>query len=83
LMNDASIQNAYGWVKYGMDFSAWTQQKLTLQGTFGHTVQDSQAATILQYTKAATGSAATATERTATPTTGTPVGAGIGQSATR
>ena len=81
LMNDASIQAAYGWVKYGMDFTAWTQQKLQLQGTFGHTISDSQAATILQYTKAATGS--TATAQAQRPQTQTPSGTAVGQSSTR
>lgn len=81
LMNNANIQKAYGWVKYGLDFTAWTQQKLTLQGTFGHTIKDSEAATILQYTKAATGS--TATAQAQRPQTQTASGVGVGQSATR
>ncbi len=83
LMNDAKIQATYGWVKYGLDFTAWTQQKLTLQGTFGHSIKDSEAATILQYTKAATGSSATAQARTATSQAGTPAGAGVSGSVTR
>jgi len=83
LMNDASIQKNFGWVKYGLDFTAWTQQKLQLQTTYGRTVSDSEAATILQYTKAATGSTATAQARTATAQAGAPVGAGVGGSATR
>lgn len=56
LMNDTAIQNAYGWVKYGLNYSAWTQQKLAFQGSFGRTLNDAEAATVLQYTKAASGS---------------------------
>jgi hypothetical protein len=55
LFNDASIQKQYGWVKYGMDFSAWTQQKLTMRSAYGRDINDAEAATILQYHKAASG----------------------------
>jgi hypothetical protein len=79
LMNDTNIQNAYGWVKYGMDFAAWTQQKLQLRSTFGKDIQDSQAATILQYNKAATGSNMGAQLRSQQQTA--PVG--VGQSVVR
>jgi hypothetical protein len=83
LMNDTAIQSTYGWVKYGMDYATWTQQKLSLGTSFGRTINDSEAATLLQYNKAATGSTATAVARTAASTTGPPAGAGVGQSATR
>jgi hypothetical protein len=56
LMNDSAIQKQYGWVKYGMDFAAWTQQKLSLRTSFGRDINDAEAATILQYGKAASGS---------------------------
>jgi hypothetical protein len=56
LMNDAAIQQQYGWVKYGLDFTAWTQQKLSLQGAFGRSIHDAEAATLLQYNKQAAGS---------------------------
>jgi len=56
LMNDQSIQNTYGWVKYGLDYASWTQQKLSSQTAYGHSINDSEAATILQYGKAASGS---------------------------
>jgi hypothetical protein len=55
LMNDAAIQKQYGWVKYGLDFSAWTQQKLSMRTAYGRDINDSEAATILQYNKAASG----------------------------
>ena len=56
LMNDTAIQNAYGWVKYGLNFSQWQQQKLSMQTSFGRTLNDAEAATVLQYTKSAAGS---------------------------
>lgn len=55
LMNDANIQKQFGWVKYGLDFSAWTQQKLSMRTAFGRDINDAEAATILQYNKAASG----------------------------
>ena len=55
LMNDANIQKQFGWVKYGLDYSAWTQQKLSLRGAFGRDINDAEAATILQYHKASSG----------------------------
>src|SRR5260370_16277199 len=61
LMNDQAIQNTYGWVKYGLDFASWTQTKLGMRTAMGRDVNDSEAATVLQYNKAATGSSATAT----------------------
>ena len=56
LMQDANIQKTYGWVKYGMDFSAWTAQKLQSRTAFGRDINDAEAATILQYGKSASGS---------------------------
>jgi len=53
-------------VKYGMDFAAWTQQKLSLGTSFGRTINDSEAATILQYNKAAAGSNMAATAKQST-----------------
>ena len=49
LMNDANIQKQYGWVKYGLDFANWTQQKLQLRTAFGRDIHDAEAATLLQY----------------------------------
>jgi hypothetical protein len=63
LMNDAALQNAFGWVKYGYDFAAWTQQKLSLHSAYGRSVDDAEAATILQYTKSASGPNMTAIAR--------------------
>ena len=78
LMNDTAIQKQFGWVKYGLDYTAWTQQKLTLQGTFGAAVKDSEAATILQYTKAASGSNMSAIAHQTGQQGQAPAGAGAG-----
>ena len=63
LMNDAAIQKQFGWVKYGLDFQSWTQQKISIRGAFGRDIQDSEAATILQYHHAASGPNMAATAR--------------------
>ena len=65
LMNDVAIQKQFGWVQYGMDFSAWTQQKLSLRTAFGRDINDPEAATLLQYNKAATGANLGAVARSA------------------
>ena len=52
LMNDAAIQAAFGWVKYGLDYTAWTQQKLQLRTAYGRDITDAEASTILQYNRA-------------------------------
>ena len=58
LMQDANIQKTYGWVKYGMDFTAWTAQKLQSRTAFGRDINDAEAATLLQYNHASTGASA-------------------------
>jgi hypothetical protein len=83
LMNDASIQKQFGWVKYGMDFSAWTQQKLSIRGTFGRDINDSEAATILQYHKSTSGANMSAVARAAGQQQEKPSGAGVAQSVAR
>lgn len=55
LMSDTSIQKQFGWVKYGMDYATWTQQKLASRTAFGRDINDAEAATILQFQKSATG----------------------------
>jgi hypothetical protein len=76
LMNDAAVQNTFGWVKYAMDFSAWTQQKLSLQTAFGRSVQDAEAATILQYNKSASGSNVSVTAKQSGQQSQQPAGVG-------
>lgn len=56
LMQDTNLQKTYGWIKFGLDFSQWQQQKLGLRESFGREIQDSEAATLLQYTHKAAGS---------------------------
>jgi hypothetical protein len=81
LMNDAAIQKQYGWVKYGLDFSAWTQQKLSLRGAYGRDINDAEAATILQYNKAASGANMGAVARQGQQPA--PASAGVGGSIAR
>lgn len=83
LMNDAAIQKQFGWVKYGLDFSAWTQQKLSLRGAFGRDINDSEAATILQYNKAASGANLSAVARGTGQQQRAPSGAGVAESVAR
>jgi hypothetical protein len=74
LMNDKSIQNTYGWVKYGLDFASWTQTKLGMRTGMGRDVNDAEAATLLQYNKAATGASATVTAKQTGQQTQQPAG---------
>ena len=76
LMNDTAIQNTYGWVKYGLNYSQWQQQKLSFQGSFGRTLNDAEAATVLQYTKAASGSNMGVTAKQTGQQTQQPAGVG-------
>jgi hypothetical protein len=80
-MNDQVLQKTYGLIRYGMDFNAWTQQKLSLQGSFGRSIQDAEASTILQYNKAAAGASVSAIARQAGQGSQAPVA--VGQSVTR
>lgn len=82
LMNDAAVQKQFGWVKYGLDFSAWTQQKLSMRSSFGRDINDAEAATILQYNKSASGANMGAVARSAGQQE-KPSGAGVAQSVAR
>ncbi len=83
LMNDAAIQKQYGWVKYGYDYSAWTQQKLSMRSSYGRDINDAEAATILQYNKQASGANMGAVARAAGQQQEKPSGAGVAQSVAR
>jgi hypothetical protein len=83
LMNDTAIQKQFGWVKYGLDFAAWTQQKLSLQTSFGRNINDAEAATILQYSKAAAGSNMSAVARQTGQQSQQSAAVGVGQSVVR
>ena len=76
LMNDQSIQNTYGWVKYGLDYASWTQNKLSMRTAYGRDINDAEAATILQYGKAATGASAGVTAKQTGQQTQQPAGVG-------
>jgi len=77
LMNDQSIQNTYGWVKYGLDYASWTQTKLSMRTGMGRDINDAEAATLLQYNKAATGGSYSVTaKQTGQQSQAQPAGAG-------
>jgi hypothetical protein len=83
LMNDTAMQKQYGWIKYGLDFSAWTQQKLAMRGAMGRNINDAEAANILQYTKAASGASMSAIAHQSGQQSQAPASAGVGQSVAR
>lgn len=83
LMNDTAMQKQYGWIKYGLDFSAWTQQKLSMRGAMGRNINDAEAANILQYTKAASGASMSAIAHQTGQQSQAPASAGVGQSVAR
>jgi hypothetical protein len=55
LIQDASMQQAYGWIKYGLNFQQFQQQKLSMQATFGATLTDAQGVQQLRYLHTAQG----------------------------
>jgi hypothetical protein len=76
LMQDANIQLTYGWVKFGMDYSAWTAQKLQSRTSFGRDIQDTEASAMLMYNHAATGATASVTAKQTGQQTQQPAGVG-------
>lgn len=55
LQQDADIQKNYGWVRYGMNFEQFQQQKQTMRSQFGRDLSDEEGVTQLQYLHAAQG----------------------------
>jgi hypothetical protein len=55
LIQDSSMQQAYGWIKYGLNFQQFQQQKLSMQATFGATLTDAQGVQQLRYLHTAQG----------------------------
>lgn len=49
LMHDKAFQDTYGWVKYGMNYDQFQQQKLNMRQSFGKDLSDQEAVTQLQY----------------------------------
>jgi len=49
MMGEDSIKNTYGWLKYGLDFNQFQQQKLDMRTHFGRDLTDAEAVTQLQY----------------------------------
>lgn len=55
LLSQDSIKNTYGWLRYGLNFNQFQQQKLSWQTAFGGTLSDAEGVQQLQYDKAAQG----------------------------
>src|SRR5215510_4681078 len=55
LMAQEGIKNAYGWLRYGMDFQQFQSQKLNMRTQFGRQLSDEEAVTQLRYHHAAQG----------------------------
>lgn len=49
LQNDANIQKQFGWVRYGLDFNQFQQQKLQMRQAFGKDLTDQEGVVQLQY----------------------------------
>jgi len=55
LLSQANIKNTYGWLKYGLDFQQFQQQKQQMITQFGRELTDAEAVTQLQFLHAAQG----------------------------
>jgi hypothetical protein len=49
ITSDVNMQITYGWLRYGLNFQQFQQQKLGMQQAFGNTLNDAQAVQQLQY----------------------------------
>jgi len=58
LLNDPAMLNQFGWLRYGLDFQQFQQQKLQMHQAFGQVAEltDQQAVQQLQYFHSAQGS---------------------------
>jgi len=55
LLSQDNIKNTYGWLKYGLNFNQFEQQKLGMNLAFGRTLSDTEGVTQLQYLHSASG----------------------------
>jgi hypothetical protein len=60
LLADPKMLETYGWLRYGLNFQQFQQQKLDMRGKFGTDLTDAQAVQQLQYLHAASGSGSSA-----------------------
>lgn len=54
MKQDPNMLKQYGWLKYGLDYDQFQQQKVQYQNTLGHDITNDQAVTQLQYMHAGT-----------------------------
>ena len=84
LMSQDSIKNTYGWLKYGLDFQQFQQQKLQMQTSFGGQLSDAEAVVQLQYAHAAQGpNVSVAAQQTLTQVEKKQAQTGVGQNVVR
>lgn len=55
LLHDDSIQQQFGWVRFGLDYDTFQQRKVDMRMTFGFDVSNDQAVLQLQYLHQAQG----------------------------
>lgn len=58
LLSQDSITKTYGWLKYGLDYNQFQQQKLQMRTAFGRDLTDQEATAQLQFWHAAQGPSA-------------------------
>ena len=63
LLAQENIKQQYGWLRYGLDFQSFQQQKLQMRQGFGRDLTDAEAVAQLQYRHAAQGRDLTAVAR--------------------
>lgn len=49
IIHSASMRQQYGWLRYGMTYDQFRQQKVTMQQALGHQISDQQGVTQLDY----------------------------------
>lgn len=84
LLSQENIKNTFGWLKYGLDFQQFQQQKLQMRTQFGRDLTDQEAVAQLTYMHAAQGpNVSAAAQPTLTQVEKKAAQTGVGQSVVR
>jgi hypothetical protein len=84
LLGQDKIKDTFGWLKHGLDFQQFQQQKLTMNNSLGRTLSDAEAVTQLQFMHAAQGpNVSAASQQTLTQQEKKTAQVGVGQSEVR
>lgn len=84
LLSQENIKNQFGWLKYGLDFQQFQQQKLQMRTQFGRDLTDQEAVAQLTYMHAAQGpNVSAAVTPTLTQVEKKAAQTGVGQSVVR